>query len=704
MALQSYTLTVGAAKDSDNNDKNYVSGQAIYIKKTNGTLASIYRDLAGTSQIAQDGLSNITNANGQFTFFVEAGDYVAEYGSQSTPITVVGTDYFNSRIDETVNQIILDLSTSRGFRVAGDFASGFTYELPNDVGVDGSGNYWVYTDVNALPFVVPAATTPSAPTYTQVTFSDHNSLTNRNVSGAHDASAINTSKGRTAQEVIDDSVDIADYKDDPSGDNASAFALALSETRNLKFSASNKQSRAITQPIKLRNFTQILGGGVAGIFGTDTFYGGVEKSANSTVTITNPERPDVTVDVLFYPDGEYEDGNFPQTFILKDFTAKCTAPSKIGTNFYYKLQGSSTQMENVHILDFQFAVNGYEMWSSYFKKVKTNGRFSWNRGTSLVLDQCSSGGQSTDGTIYGGFEFNEVRYSQLNSCSSDNTPNTAYTFTNCFQFALNQCGSEFTRGLDDNSGDCLNFKGGNQVTVNNYYGVCRQHPTRAAYTFGASDRVTFEKGKLVNVNDSGVPTFDNYDVRVTGSNCYVEFRQHQFTNGSYDSPKIAFNNGVANAIIVVYGQAADRRPKVYTTDGLGNVIERYGIIDSGSNANGYYVKFDDGTMICRHQLNASLFETTSSLSTLVQGINWYRSNAVKWTFPATFINSDIHVSVEARLGTDGSRFVSERTSNVGLTNAQSGDIQLVGVEDFTSGSTGITNLQGVEVTALGRWK
>jgi hypothetical protein len=195
MALQSFTLTIGAAKDSDNNDKNYVSGQTIYIKKTNGTLASIYRDLAGTSQIAQDGLSNVTNSSGQFTFFIEAGDYNAEYQSQVTPITVVGADYFNSRIDETVNQIILDLSTSRGFRVQGTFAAGFTYELPNDVGLDASGNAWVYTDSDALPFTVPAATTPSAPTYTQVTFSDHNNLSNRNVAGAHNATAIDLDYG-----------------------------------------------------------------------------------------------------------------------------------------------------------------------------------------------------------------------------------------------------------------------------------------------------------------------------------------------------------------------------------------------------------------------------------------------------------------------------------------------------------------------------
>jgi hypothetical protein len=187
MALQSFTITIGALTDAGNNGKNYVNNQPVYIKRTNGTLASIYRDLAGTSPITQDGLSNVTNSKGQFTFFVEAGDYNAEYQSQVTPITVVGADYFNSRIDETVNQIILDLSTSRGFRVKGTFAAGFTYELPNDVGLDASSNAWIYTDVDALPFTVPAATSPSFPTYTQVTFNQASNVSYSESGNVEDA-------------------------------------------------------------------------------------------------------------------------------------------------------------------------------------------------------------------------------------------------------------------------------------------------------------------------------------------------------------------------------------------------------------------------------------------------------------------------------------------------------------------------------------
>ena len=189
MALQSFTVSIGALKDVNNNDKNYVSGEAIYVKTIGGTFAPIFRDLAGTSEIAQDGLANQTNVEGQFTFFVEAGDYILEYQNQSTPVTIAGADYFNNRVEETVNQIIIDTSTSRGFRVVGDFASGFTYELPNDVAVDASGNYWAYADVNALPVVITAGTTPSSPTYTQVTFNQ--------------ASGVTTTAGINAQQFID---------------------------------------------------------------------------------------------------------------------------------------------------------------------------------------------------------------------------------------------------------------------------------------------------------------------------------------------------------------------------------------------------------------------------------------------------------------------------------------------------------------------
>jgi hypothetical protein len=177
MALQSFTITIGALTDAGNNGKNYVNNQPVYIKKANGTLASIYRDLAGTSQISQDGLSNVTNSKGQFTFFVDAGDYNAEYQSQVTPITVVGPDYFNNRIDDVTkdlqdqfNALAINFNLSpAGF----DFATGGTLTSNAQTVADSSGNDWIYTQtISEGGYTVAAGTVPSEPAYKQVSYSD----------------------------------------------------------------------------------------------------------------------------------------------------------------------------------------------------------------------------------------------------------------------------------------------------------------------------------------------------------------------------------------------------------------------------------------------------------------------------------------------------------------------------------------------------
>lgn len=75
-------------------------------------------------------------------------------------------DQFETEFAET----LLDINKSRGFRVVGTFAAGFEYELFNDVGIDASGNSWIYVGSGAPAKTVTAGTVPSAPDYQQVTF------------------------------------------------------------------------------------------------------------------------------------------------------------------------------------------------------------------------------------------------------------------------------------------------------------------------------------------------------------------------------------------------------------------------------------------------------------------------------------------------------------------------------------------------------
>lgn len=126
----------------------------------------------------------------------EDTDVTTRYGTNPKVSAPKAIRLIETSGTETVNQIqndaanaIATLNTSRGFRVVGDFASGFTYELPNDVAIDGGGNYWAYADINALPVAVPAGTTPAEGEYSQRTWNE--------------ASSVVTAAGINAQQFID---------------------------------------------------------------------------------------------------------------------------------------------------------------------------------------------------------------------------------------------------------------------------------------------------------------------------------------------------------------------------------------------------------------------------------------------------------------------------------------------------------------------
>lgn len=106
MALQSFTVTLGAFLDSSNSGANYVTSKPVYVKNNAGVLANIFSDFDGLLPIPQNGINNISNNLGQFTFFVDAGDYIIECDGQTTPVTIVGADYFNNKINDVANSIV----------------------------------------------------------------------------------------------------------------------------------------------------------------------------------------------------------------------------------------------------------------------------------------------------------------------------------------------------------------------------------------------------------------------------------------------------------------------------------------------------------------------------------------------------------------------------------------------------------------------
>ena len=106
------------------------------------------------------------------------------------------------------------------------------------------------------------------------------------------------------------------------------------------------------------------------------------------------------------------------------------------------------------------------------------------------------------------------------------------------------------------------------------------------------------------------------------------------------------------------------------------------ITESGSNANGSYIKFDDGTLIC-HKAYAGSIDGSNPVDSM------YQSAAVSWTFPHAFSNTNIVVS--------------------GSSNAVNGYIgNLSGLSvsgvDFRVMSTRIFTGRDGRLMAIGRWK
>lgn len=105
--------------------------------------------------------------------------------------------------------------------------------------------------------------------------------------------------------------------------------------------------------------------------------------------------------------------------------------------------------------------------------------------------------------------------------------------------------------------------------------------------------------------------------------------------------------------------------------------------ERGSNANGDYVKFADGTMICWHRLSATVDIT-------VGYFGGYRSSGQVWNFPSAFVSSP-QISFT---GTGGSAFGGTATSDATATGA---------AVAWTAISSQSSAARKMEVMAIGRW-
>ena len=136
-------------------------------------------------------------------------------------------------------------------------------------------------------------------------------------------------------------------------------------------------------------------------------------------------------------------------------------------------------------------------------------------------------------------------------------------------------------------------------------------------------------------------------------------------------------NSAADAI------GAFRRGTLLGTVGQSAGVPTGAVIERGSNANGEYVRFADGTQICTHVYTGGLALTAYSVP--------ISSGAYTWTYPVAFAAS----------GAPSVTGSGADQNNFGLVSAYNAASAQCSVVYFTT-SVGVT-LSNIRVLAIGRW-
>ena len=112
------------------------------------------------------------------------------------------------------------------------------------------------------------------------------------------------------------------------------------------------------------------------------------------------------------------------------------------------------------------------------------------------------------------------------------------------------------------------------------------------------------------------------------------------------------------------------------------------LIERGSNSNGYYTRFADGTQICWHSM-----DDTAAAWTTADGAVYRRSSSVSWTYPAVFIFAPVVIPT--------SHFGDDRVTGCRLRGLPG--TTGVSLLPWTSQTVGAGLAKTLFAVATGRW-
>ncbi len=119
---------------------------------------------------------------------------------------------------------------------------------------------------------------------------------------------------------------------------------------------------------------------------------------------------------------------------------------------------------------------------------------------------------------------------------------------------------------------------------------------------------------------------------------------------------------------------------------LDTLVGLGGVIESGSNASGNYIKFADGTLLCTYNATVTDQAITDAWGSMFTGTR-------TWSYPASFISSPSVIASIFRWGT-GASFGSCWSNSEAAATMRVYDISTRAIGEFTI----------LGFVAIGRWK
>lgn len=331
----------------------------------------------------------------------------------------------------------------------------------------------------------------------------------------------------------------------------------------------------------------------------------IRKSSNTSSTLTNqdPNAGSQTVDAVVYQDPAWPSGSvFPQKTTIKNITLEGNSASSKNDAGIFVLQGGVLDIENVDVINCRNAFWGKNVWQSSIARVFSNdGKIRIDGGTSVTLRGC--GLASSDTTRPGAFDLNNLKYSSLINCTSDNTTNTAFSFNGCHGIVVDACGCEGAGTTTADTATALNFIDNNHsIIVNSFTCVPVADQGPAIIAFGSNNDV------IINNPELAFGITYNGDIYIHGPGNKITINGGRFGANGDALPIIVAsasaigstviytsNNGIRHIYSVkaegIVQQIQEFRPIVSAViDGAtGNVTKGYGVDSVKKTGTGAFI-------------------------------------------------------------------------------------------------------------------